>query len=882
MPLLQWSPRFSVWIQDLDEEHRDLFSHINDLWVCIEQNFEKQKLAEAIERTTAAMKAHFSHEESLLQQWGYPQAAQHAQEHQQLLVRLKSLSSMVERTDPAAINSDSIDFIGEWLCNHILKSDFRYASFKLGNGLSKAGGFGLPFASFNLFATRIRRSTIVGSALVIIVLAVNLFMVGLLSYALGETKVQRESEARSTVENTALLIDRSISEWSKRIDLSLREIADRLADDLRRTGTLDRARVNALLAQRKSWAPDMATFRLADASGVLQYGPDVDPEKNISISDRSYFIFHRENSSSELIVSAPFFGRVTRTWVISFSRRYERPDGSFAGVISATVPVSQFTSLLSGLELGPNAIALLSDQNANLISSYPANSSLGFGSPSLSKAFADCIKADAMAQSFLGALSEDGIERLNAYRRLTAVPFHLFVGIDREGWLLAWQADVKKAGAFAILFFALSVTAGLVIWRSFVIAERANNSIALMREIARTKQQLSEAQRIAGLGFIEVDPVSGLWHVGDGTQEMLGLEPTLAAAPAEIILAKVEQTDRDQLLERIAKLNEGSFHRELHLGTTILQAVGEQIGTAVTPSQIVITLQDITQRHAAEKERAAMMARISEANRLESLGTLAGGVAHEINTPAQYIGDNLAFIADWIPVLLDLAKEAREAVASGDYTSLNKKAEALRYAFLSNELPAATAQALTGIERISSIVDAIKAFAYPSTKEPQPFDLNKAVELAAVITRNQWKYVAELKLDLTPNLPRLTGLEGEISQVLVNLIVNAAQAIAEKHKGELGQILVQTRLDEDVIEIAVQDNGGGIPEENLSRLFDLFFTTKPPGQGTGQGLAITNSIVIRHGGKMAVESDFGDGACFRIQLPISAKGAAVSADLKSG
>ncbi len=274
----------------------------------------------------------------------------------------------------------------------------------------------------------------------------------------------------------------------------------------------------------------------------------------------------------------------------------------------------------------------------------------------------------------------------------------------------------------------------------------------------------------------------------------------------------------------------------------------------------------------SEIDAAAYMLRMAEANRLESLGTLAGGVAHEINTPAQYIKDNLDFIIDWLPRLLGLLKLAQ---ATEDFR-MKEYAGEMRYDFAARELPAAAEQARGGIEQISSIVQAIKEFSYPSNKTPQPFDLNRAVRIATTVTRNQWKYAANLEFHLDADLPHVSGIESEINQVLVNLIVNATHAIEEKGGGELGRIDIQTHSKGGGVELSVADTGTGIAQENLDHLFELFFTTKEPGKGTGQGLAISRAIILRHGGTITAESKPGSGACFRVWLPAVADAAQFS------
>ena len=259
---------------------------------------------------------------------------------------------------------------------------------------------------------------------------------------------------------------------------------------------------------------------------------------------------------------------------------------------------------------------------------------------------------------------------------------------------------------------------------------------------------------------------------------------------------------------------------------------------------------------------------LAEVNRMEALGNLAGGIAHEINTPTQYVSDNLTFLKENIDSLLDFAAAVQSPVKDGMVgEQAARKLADLDLDYLKTELPASAEQALQGARQIAKIVQAIKEYCYPTSKTNAPVDINHLVELVATVTRNQWKYVSEIELDLDRTLPKIMAVEGEINQVLVNLIVNAAQAIAEKKDPSLGRITVRTKGDADKVEISVTDTGTGIAPENLNHVFEMFFTTKPPGQGTGQGLAITEAIIRRHGGRIAVTSQPGQGATFTLWLP---------------
>ncbi len=256
-----------------------------------------------------------------------------------------------------------------------------------------------------------------------------------------------------------------------------------------------------------------------------------------------------------------------------------------------------------------------------------------------------------------------------------------------------------------------------------------------------------------------------------------------------------------------------------------------------------------------------MQMRLSLSSKLESIGQLAAGIAHEINTPAQFITDNLFFIkAHWekiADVFGDDPVKAAERIADP------------RFQYVVAELPNAINDALEGIQRIATIVSAMREFSH-SAGEKNRADLNKAIETTIVVARNEWKYCAQIKTELAPDLPLVNCYISDINQVVLNLIVNAAHAIQEKYKdAQQGLITLRTRLQDASVIIEVEDDGPGIPEKIREKIYDPFFTTKAQGKGTGQGLYIARRVVTeRHNGTLELESQPGKGAKFIITLPL--------------
>ncbi|MEY2411078.1 MAG: two-component system, NtrC family, sensor kinase [Verrucomicrobiota bacterium] len=278
--------------------------------------------------------------------------------------------------------------------------------------------------------------------------------------------------------------------------------------------------------------------------------------------------------------------------------------------------------------------------------------------------------------------------------------------------------------------------------------------------------------------------------------------------------------------------------------------------------------------------RSKMEAQLLHAQKMESIGQLAAGIAHEINTPTQYIGDNIRFLQDAFREIGGLMSEHDKLLSAAEAGTVTPEligavksvAATAEMAYLGTEIPKAIQQSLDGVERVANIVRSMKDFSHPGTNEKVQTDLNRSIESTITICRNEWKYVADLVTEFDATLPPVRCLPGEFNQVVLNLIVNASHAIADVIAGGTkgkGTITVSTRRDGDWAEVRIRDTGTGIPEQARARLFDPFFTTKGVGQGTGQGLAISHNVIVdKHGGTLAFETETGLGTTFIIRLPL--------------
>ncbi|MFA7418573.1 MAG: PAS domain S-box protein [Melioribacteraceae bacterium] len=292
-------------------------------------------------------------------------------------------------------------------------------------------------------------------------------------------------------------------------------------------------------------------------------------------------------------------------------------------------------------------------------------------------------------------------------------------------------------------------------------------------------------------------------------------------------------------------------------------------------TNLLVIAEDVTERMVEDSRKA-----ISQ--KLESIGQLAAGIAHEINTPMQYIGDNTLFLSDTIKSLsafmFKLESEIKTAMTGGGQTLLGKYDQLKKdydIDYLLEEISNSIDQTRTGINRVTNIVKAMKDFAHPGKKEKIFSDINHGIEVTSTISKNEWKYLADMELQLSKDLPPVYCLQDELNQVILIMIINAAHAIEEKNgKNSFvkGLIKIQTYLENDNVVIKITDTGNGIKEENISKVFDPFYTTKEVGKGTGQGLTIAHDLIInKHNGAIFVDSVYTEGTTFTLKVPIDKK-----------
>jgi PAS domain S-box-containing protein len=371
-------------------------------------------------------------------------------------------------------------------------------------------------------------------------------------------------------------------------------------------------------------------------------------------------------------------------------------------------------------------------------------------------------------------------------------------------------------------------------------------------------------------------------YVSPQTDVILGVSASVWLADFASVVRRIHPEDVPRIGEALAAVAAGGPMPSIEFRAT--RADGQEIwlsdvGAVLTEHssgrRIQAMLFDVSDAKRAQAEREAMELELRLGQKLEAVGELAAGIAHEINTPTQFVGDTVRFLRDAFSDLMQLQEiqsELHAAAEGGAVTPellarVRAAEETADLEYLRDRVPGAFDRADEGITRVAEIVGAMRDFGHPPTTEKAPVQLNDALRNTLVVAMNEYKYVSDVETDLG-NLPRVVCNGGDINQVFLNLIVNAAHAI-EQRGPQRGTIRIRTAVDGDEVVISIGDTGCGISEDVAARIFDPFFTTKEVGRGTGQGLSITRALVVdRHGGSITFDSELDRGTTFHVRLPI--------------
>ncbi len=393
--------------------------------------------------------------------------------------------------------------------------------------------------------------------------------------------------------------------------------------------------------------------------------------------------------------------------------------------------------------------------------------------------------------------------------------------------------------------------------RVFLISLTVEKSLVLRGQFLR----LAKRPGYLFIGVPWVTDLKSLGEIGLSLQDYSLYEPTTYF----LMLTEAQRSslqESESIQQQLKELND-SLSKRVERRTERLSQINEEL----------VNSQEKLRREMRQREEVEVELRLAQ--KMEALGLLSAGIAHEINTPIQFIGDSLRFIQEATNDLQAMTKRYTELIDLKNPETKQKLLSINEYYdldYLLGRVPESIARAISGVDRVSTIVKSMKAFSHHSASKKNLANINEGIENTLVVTRNEYKMIADVETHFGENCDVYCNI-GDLNQVFLNLIVNAAQAIAERFSTTTevkGTILITTQARPDHIFISVKDNGCGIADTVIEKIFDPFFTTKSMGQGSGQGLSLCHRVVVnQHGGNIKVDSQLGEGTEFKVYLPIT-------------
>jgi signal transduction histidine kinase len=492
--------------------------------------------------------------------------------------------------------------------------------------------------------------------------------------------------------------------------------------------------------------------------------------------------------------------------------------------------------------------------------------------------------------------------------KLIFLPSTLSFASDDLSLLFSFEGYVREANKFTFIPSILGTILTLFICSYLISLKKRNRQISLkveektkafhelnqdLEKVILKKEALFEKLHSSSESLrIITNSVNGvIWEADPNTMKYIyiseQIESVLGFKAEDYISGKIGIGDQEvpEGSPIIAKLMKDSFegHDDVTLEYQGYRKDKELIWqrnniSKIFKNGVLVKVRgvifDITVEKRKEEQRISMEGQLKHAQKMEAIGQLAAGIAHEINTPSQFVGDNLTFFADSIKDFTDYYKQLEALVRSTNNNvltaTLEKSKQKLDMEFLEEEVPLAIKQSIDGVSRISQIVSAMKDFSHPGKENKQKIDINRAIESTSIVASNEWKYIADMAFEFADALPQVNCFPGEINQVILNIIVNASHAIdSSGGKDGKGNIRISTQKENNNVIIKISDDADGMEDSVMERIFDPFFTTKEVGKGTGQGLSLAYAVMVdKHDGHISVESTVGEGTTFTIELPI--------------
>jgi PAS domain S-box-containing protein len=679
------------------------------------------------------------------------------------------------------------------------------------------------------------------------VILINLFVFVLAGWSLHQSRRQYEERAAVTTQNLARVFEEYIGGSIRKIDVALLAAADEIEKQIA-VGGIHRRELNGLLNRQSARLPELDGLRMADARGEVAYGKGVAGGDLTGIADRGYFIRLRSDPKAGLILSRPTVSRDIGKWVLILARRVNRPDGAFAGVVYGVIPLELFHKVFTSINVGGNGAITLRDANLAILARYPEPRATG---PAVGrKEVAGKLRGLVIQGGNMGtykALSPiDATERTYTYRKVSDSPLYITVGLAARDYLAEWRREVAIMSAVVGLFFLSTLFAWRRIRNDW---KRKRDAVLALMEQEKKYRTLFEESKDT---ILISDPAGWILDINQAGIEMFGY-PKKEIVELDPKRLYCNVGDRKRLWQELLVsgfVDDFEVEMKRKDGNKIIV----QLSVSVTRDDAGEVIghrgiaRDVTERKRLEKQ-------LMHAQKMESIGMLAGGVAHDFNNLLTAISGYGQILQDSIPADDEISRESVE-------------------------------QVLNAAERATELTKSLLAFSRKQVICPKPVQVEDIIRNTGKLIKRIIGEDIELSMSFCDGEPPVMADTGQIEQVLMNLATNARDAMP--HGGRLNistrEVIVrdgsETQYDLAMpgkyVQISVADTGLGIEEKHLGRIFEPFFTTKDVGKGTGLGLSMIYGAVKQHNGSILVNSIPGNGTTFRILLPAMENGRAVN------
>jgi PAS domain S-box-containing protein len=678
--------------------------------------------------------------------------------------------------------------------------------------------------------------------LVLGVLLLNLLVMFLTGMTVRQSHHQYQERAEITTRNLAQLLENEIATILRDQDIALLTVLDEYRRQ-HQSGTIDAAALNAFIERTRARLPEINALRITDAQGVLVYGSGVNPASRTSLADRPHFTRLRDDPQAELLISHPQISRVNQKWVVALARRVTLQDGVFGGMMFTAVALEHFSRSFAALDVGRHGSITL--RKTGELEVLVRNRELSgnarpVGQKGASDTLKSLLKAGKRSGTYLARSGLDGIERTFSYRHIGDYPLLVIVGLSTEDYLAEWRRNAAMNGALALLFALMSALAAGLIHRAWRHQHQALGALARQEAQLRSSEaRLLEAQRIAQIGSWELDLGTGRLIWSDEIFRIFEIDPEHFEASYEAFLNAIHPEDRDAVnkvySEALANRAPYEITHRLLMDDGRVKWVNERAETRYDESGQPLhptgTVQDITARMLAEERLRELNETLElrvksevaknrdkdllliQQSRLATMGEMLHNVAHQWRQPLNALGLLQANIKD-----------------AYEYGELTPQ---VMHAFI--------ADGRRYIQKMSTTIDDFRSF-FQTSEEITRFSMVEAVRDALSIMEATFKDEKIAVAVETPVDVFVEGLFNELSHVLLNVLANARDVIKARKITD-GLIIIWLGHEDGMGVVHLRDNGGGVPDETLKKIFDPYFTTKPSGSGIGLYMA---RMVLHH------------------------------------